>query len=75
MEKVMAQIKNEYPKDVNVEFLNILKPENQMLMKYFGIASIPTQILLDKEGKEFFRHSDFIDKKELTDHFIFSPKN
>jgi len=43
-----------------VVFLNILKPENQLLMKYYGIAVIPTQVLLDKEGEEFFRHSGFI---------------
>ncbi len=44
-------------------------------MKYFGIASIPTQILLNKEGKEFFRHSGFIEKNDLIDHFLFFPKN
>jgi len=45
---------------LNVVFLNILKPENQLLMKYYGIAVISTQVLLDKEGEEFFRHSGFI---------------
>lgn len=34
-------------------------------MKYFGVAAIPTQVLLDKEGKEFFRHSGYYSTEEL----------
>ncbi len=29
-------------------------PENQILMKHFGIFGIPTQVLLDKGTKEIF---------------------
>jgi len=66
MESVMTEIRTKYPQTVNVVFLNILKPENQDLMKYFGVAAIPTQVLLDKEGKEFFRHSGYISTEELS---------
>ena len=38
-------------------------------MKYYGIAVIPTQVLLDKQGKEFFRHSGFISTGDLETHF------
>jgi thioredoxin 1 len=65
MESVLDEIKAKYPEKVNVVFLNILKPENQLLMKYCGIAVIPTQVLLDKDGKEFFRHSGFYFAEEL----------
>ena len=66
MEKVMEEIRKKYPQTVNVVFLNILKPENQILMKYFGIASIPTQVLLDNDGKEYFRHSGYYSVEELS---------
>ena len=65
MESVMEEISKKYPQTVNVVFLNILKPKNQVLMKYFGVASIPTQVLLDKDGKEFFRHSGYISAEEI----------
>jgi thioredoxin 1 len=65
MESVMAEISTKYQQTVNVVFLNILKPETQNLMKYFGVAAIPTQILLDKDGKEFFRHTGYCSTKEL----------
>jgi thioredoxin 1 len=69
MEKVMEEIRDLYPANVNVVFMNILKPESQDLMKYYGIAAIPTQVLLDKTGKEFFRHTGYLSTKELISHF------
>ncbi len=69
MEKVMEDVRTNYPGRVNVVFMNVLKPEAQHLMKLFGIVSIPTQVLLNSEGKEFFRHSGFIEARELTSQF------
>lgn len=69
MESVMAEITKKYPQTANVVFLNILKPETQNLMKYFGVASIPTQILLDKVGKEFFRHTGYISTEDAKKRF------
>lgn len=65
MEKVMDDIRAEYPEEVNVVFLNILEPESQMLMRYYGIASIPTQVFLNNKGKEFYRHTGYIPSHEL----------
>jgi len=69
MESVMAEISQKYPQKVNVVFKNILKTENQVFMKYYGIAVIPTQILLDRQGKEFFRHSGFIPTENVEIEF------
>ena len=74
MEKVMDEIRTKYPQNVNVVFLNILKPENQVLMKYFGVASIPTQVLLDKEGIEYFRHTGYFSTEELDIYINSFPK-
>lgn len=71
MEKVMNEIRTKYPDHVNVVFLNIMLPESQRLMKYYGIAAIPTQVLLNKEGKEFFRHIGYYSAEELNKKITF----
>ncbi|MCK9208864.1 MAG: thioredoxin family protein [Salinivirgaceae bacterium] len=65
MEQVMEDIREQYPLKVQVVFLNILKPENQEMMKYYGIAAIPTQVLLDNEGIEYFRHTGYLPTNQL----------
>lgn len=67
MESVMEEIKTTYKEKVNVVFINVSKPENKNISEYFGIAIIPTQVLLDKNGKEYFRHSGFFSAKEITE--------
>lgn len=69
MEGVMEEIREKYPDKVNVVFVNILLPENQLLMKYYGIAAIPTQVLLNREGKEYFRHTGYYP----IDEFVTEP--
>lgn len=69
MELVMQKTREAYAGRVQVVFLNILKPENQTLMKYYGVAVIPTQVLLDRNGKEFYRHTGFISSDELWKEF------
>lgn len=55
---------------VHPPVLNVLKPENQDLMKYYGVATIPTQILLDQTGQEFFRHSGYYSTEDLEKQFV-----
>jgi thioredoxin 1 len=68
MELVMEKVKLQYPSTVNVVFINLLLPENRIYMNYFGIATIPTQILLNSEGKEYYRHSGYISFEKLNIH-------
>lgn len=68
METIMEEIK-ESRTDVKVVFINITKADNKKLSKYFGIAAIPTQVVLDKESKEIFRHTGYISSKELSQNF------
>lgn len=65
MEGVMAEIKSKYGGKVKVVFVNLSKKESRSLSDFFGIATIPTQVLLDKNGKEFFRHNGFYSAEEL----------
>jgi thioredoxin 1 len=65
MEAVINDIRKQYPDKVNVVFFNILKSESQQLMKYYGVVAIPTQIFLDRNGNEIFRHTGFISTEEI----------
>lgn len=66
MEGVMDEIKNKYKGKVKVVFVNLQKRENKELGDYYGIATIPTQVLLDRNGKEFFRHNGFYSADDLS---------
>lgn len=69
MKIVMEKVKTSYPKKVNVVFMNSLQSESQELMKLFGVVTIPTQILLDENGKEYYRHSGYISFEDLSKEF------
>lgn len=69
MEKVMEKVKISYPGEIKVNFINVLLPASQNLMKYFGVVAIPMQILLNNEGHEVFRHSGYFSFDELTKEF------
>lgn len=68
MQEVMKEIKASCP-SVNVVFIDVALKENLDISEYFGIAAIPTQVLLDKSGKEYYRHTGFIPAKDLAEHF------
>ena len=69
MESVMEDIRKLYPGKVNVQFKNVRLKENQTFMEYFGVVVIPTQVLLDREGKEFFRHTGVLTTDEMIKIF------
>ena len=70
MEPVLEEIRKLEKPKVNVVFLNIMHPENLSQMKYFGISAVPMQILLDKQGKEFYRHYGFISVVEMKNKLL-----
>ena len=70
MEKELFEISSKFPEKVNVVFVNTMKPENQALMKYYGIVVTPAQIILDKEGREFSRNSGYISAIRLEQKFF-----
>lgn len=70
MEPVLEEMRKLETPKVNVVFLNIMHPENLAMMKFFGISAVPMQILLDKQGKEFYRHYGFILPEKLLIELI-----
>ena len=65
METVMEEVSQEYIGKVKVRFLNLTKKECQSWAQYYGIVTIPTQVVLDHRGCEIFRHSGYISAEDL----------
>lgn len=65
MQPVMKSIEKKYAGQVNVVFHDVWTEEGKPYATKYGIESIPTQVFLDSEGKEFFRHVGYFPKEEL----------
>ena len=63
MKPVMKAIEDKYKDQVQVIFHDV-KVKKEMVAKY-KVRVIPTQVFLDAEGKEFFRHEGFFPKEEI----------
>lgn len=64
MQPIMKGIEEEYP-DVEIIFYDVWTSAGQQYGQKYSIRVIPTQVFLDKEGKEYFRHEGFFPKEEL----------
>jgi len=69
MEPELENIRKTKVEKVNVMVLNVMNPNSQNVMKYFGISAVPTQILLDRQGNEIFRNYGFISSSEIKQKF------
>lgn len=66
MMPIMKEIEKEYGDQVNVVFHDVWTDEGKPYAKKYKIRLIPTQVFLDAEGKEYFRHQGFFPKEELV---------
>ncbi|MBU0951584.1 MAG: thioredoxin family protein [Elusimicrobia bacterium] len=67
MQPVMAEIEKEYGnKGVKIIFYDVKTNEGNPYAQKYGIQLIPTQVFLDKSGKEFFRHEGFFPKEDIV---------
>jgi len=66
MQPIMKEIEEEYKGQVKVVFHDVKTAEGNPYAKEFGIRAIPTQVFLDKDGNEYFRHLGFFAKDELV---------
>ena len=64
MQPIMKEIAAEYKGKVQVVFYDVWK-DPEPARKY-GIQLIPTQVFIDKNGKEVFRHVGLFPKDELV---------
>ena len=66
MQPVMKNIEEKYGKEVKVVFHDVWTPDGKPYAQKFKIEAIPTQVFLDENGKEFFRHTGFFPEEELV---------
>lgn len=65
MQPVMDAIAEEYAGKVKVVFHDVWTPEGKAYAAGYGLRLIPTQIFLDAEGVEIFRHEGFLPKENI----------
>jgi thioredoxin 1 len=66
MQPILEEIKKEYKGQVKVLFHDVWTDKGRPFARTFNIRLIPTQVFLDKDGNEYFRHEGFFPKKELV---------
>jgi len=66
MQTVMKSIEKKYGTQVKVIFHDVWTPEGKPFAEQFKIDAIPTQVFLDGNGKEYYRHEGFFPEKELV---------
>jgi thioredoxin 1 len=65
MQPVMKAIEEKYGEQIKVIFYDVWKEDQRKYAEEYGIRLIPTQVFLDKEGNEFFRHEGFFPESEI----------
>ena len=77
MQPVMKAIEDKYDDQIKVIFYDVWKSDQRKYGEEYNIRLIPTQVFLDKDGKEIFRHEGFF-PEESIDKFLkeqgLSPK-
>lgn len=66
MQQVMEKVRSRYPGKVNVVFIDVAEAGNMDIVDYYGIVTIPAQILLERDGEEFYRHNGYISAEDLS---------
>lgn len=65
MQPVMEDIEKEFGDQVKVIFHDVWTKEGRPFGEKYKIRAIPTQVFLDKDGNEYFRHQGFFPKEEI----------
>ena len=66
MQPIMKEIEEEYGAEVDVVFHDVWTAAGEPYGREYGIRVIPTQVFLDADGKEFFRHEGYYPKEEIV---------
>jgi len=65
MQPVMKQIEEKYSGQVNVVFYDVWTEKDAPMGQKYRISLIPTQVFLDSNGNEYFRHEGFFPFEQL----------
>ncbi len=65
MQPILKEISEEFQGQVEVVFHDVKTPAGKPYAQEFQVRVIPTQVFLDKDGNEYFRHLGFFPKEEV----------
>ena len=65
MQPVMKKVVEKYPTQVRIVFYDVWTEEGAPYAKIYNIRAIPTQVFLDENNREYFRHEGFFQFEEL----------
>ena len=65
MQPVMKKIEETYKNEVKVVFYDVWTEKDKARADEYRINAIPTQVFLDKEGNEYYRHAGFFPFEEI----------
>jgi thioredoxin 1 len=66
MQPIMKAVAEEYKGQVKVVFHDVWTPQGKTDGMKYNIRMIPTQVFLDKNGREYFRHEGYFPKDDLV---------
>ena len=66
MQPIMKSIEEKYPEQVNVVFHDVWTSEGKPFADKYDINVLPTQIFLNENGNEYFRHEGFFPEEKLV---------
>lgn len=66
MQPIMKAVEEEYKGQVKVIFHDVWTPQGKADAMKYNIRMIPTQVFLDKDGKEYYRHEGYFPKEDLV---------
>lgn len=67
MAPIVEELRRDFQGKMRVEFIDVSDKANLAAAGRFGIRLIPTQVFLDAEGKELWRHEGFISRFGILD--------
>lgn len=65
MQPIMKEVAEKYKGQVKVVFHDVWTEQGKIDGMKYSIRVIPTQVFLDKNGKEYFRHEGYFPQEEL----------
>jgi thioredoxin 1 len=69
MQPVMRSIEERYGDQIKVVFVDVRQEENREEARKYRVRLIPTQVILDEQGKEILRHEGYFPEEDI-DEFL-----
>jgi thioredoxin 1 len=66
MQPIMKAVEEEYKGQIKIVFHDVWTPKGKMDAAKYNIRVIPTQVFLDKNGKEYYRHEGYFPKEGVV---------